>query len=87
LASRAEGLQHMLQAADMFDILTLEYNNSPVEVEEALVHMDKFTTLSLTDPMIYRWISLVRYNAVLMLLRYENLGWGHQLLPEVQDLP
>jgi hypothetical protein len=38
----------------MFGILTVEYNNSPVEVEEALVHMDKFITLSLADTTIQR---------------------------------
>jgi hypothetical protein len=60
LGLRAEGLQHMLQAADnghdevtyMFGILTVKYNNSAVEVKEALVHMDKFITLSLADPTI-----------------------------------
>jgi metal-responsive CopG/Arc/MetJ family transcriptional regulator len=57
LGSRADGLQHMLQEVDnrhdeaayMFGILTVEYNNSMVEVEEALVHLDKFITLSLAD--------------------------------------
>jgi hypothetical protein len=57
LGSRAEGLQHILQAADnghaevayIFAILTIEYNNSLMEVEEALVHMDKFITPSLAD--------------------------------------
>jgi hypothetical protein len=29
----------------MFGILMVKYNNSPVEVEEALVHVDKFITL------------------------------------------
>jgi hypothetical protein len=84
LGSRAEGLQHILQAVDsghdeaayMFGILIVEYNNSAVEVEEALVHMDKFITLSLADPMIRQWIHSVHYVAVLMLIRYENLGWG-----------
>jgi hypothetical protein len=59
LGSRAVGHQHMLQAADsghdevyMFDILTVEYNNSSVEVEEALIHVDKFIASSLADPMI-----------------------------------
>jgi hypothetical protein len=60
----------------MFGILTVEYNNSAVEVEESLVHMDKFITLSLAVPTIRWWIRSVRYNAVLMLIRYENLGWG-----------
>jgi hypothetical protein len=36
----------------MFGILTIEYNNSIVEVEEALVHMEKFITLSLADQTI-----------------------------------
>jgi hypothetical protein len=36
----------------MFGILMVENNNSPVEVEEALVHMDKFITPSLSDPVI-----------------------------------
>jgi hypothetical protein len=40
------------EAAYMFGILTVEYNNSTVEVEEALVHVDKFITLSLANPMI-----------------------------------
>jgi hypothetical protein len=60
LGSRVEGHQHMLQAADnghdeaayMFGLLMIEYNNPLVEVEEALVHMDKFITLSLADPAI-----------------------------------
>jgi hypothetical protein len=40
------------EAAYMFGILTFEYNNSAVEDEEALVHVDKFITMSLADPMI-----------------------------------
>jgi hypothetical protein len=36
----------------MFGILMVEYNNSLVEVEEALVHVDKFIIPSLADPMI-----------------------------------
>jgi hypothetical protein len=84
LGSRAEGLQHMLQVVDnehdeaayMFGILMVEYNNLAVEVEKALVHVDKFITLSLADPMIRWWICLVRYDAVLTLIRYENLDWG-----------
>jgi hypothetical protein len=95
LGSRADGLQHMLQAADsghveaayMFGILTVEYNNSVVEVEEALIHMDKFSTLSLANPTIRWWIRSVRYDAILMLIRYENLGWGSRFFHQVQDLP
>jgi hypothetical protein len=64
------------EAAYMFGILTVEYNNSAVEVEEALVHVDKFITLSLANPMIWQWIDSVHYDALLMLIRYENLGWG-----------
>jgi hypothetical protein len=53
LGLRVEGLQHMLQAVDngqdeaayMFGILTVEYNNLVVEAEEALVHVDKFIIL------------------------------------------
>jgi hypothetical protein len=85
LGSRAEGFQHMLQAVNnrydeaayMFGLLTVKYNNSPVEVEEALVHVDKLIMSSLAGPTIRRWICSVRYNAVLMLIRYEILGWGH----------
>jgi hypothetical protein len=66
----------MLQVMDMFGILTVEYNNSTVDVEEALVHMDKFITPSLADLTIQRWICSVSYNVVLRLIRYENLGWG-----------
>jgi hypothetical protein len=71
----------------MFGILMVEYNNSTVEVEEALVHMDKFITLSLADPMIRWWIHSVRYDAVLTLIRYENLGWAHRFFHPVQDFP
>jgi hypothetical protein len=78
------GAQRMLQAADsghdeaayMFGILTVEYNNSSVEVEEALVHVDKFIKSSLADPTIQRWICSMRYDDVLTLIRYENIGWG-----------
>jgi hypothetical protein len=95
LGSRVKGLQHMLQAADnghdevayMFGVLTVEYNNSLVEVEKALVHVDKFITSSLEDLTIRRWIRLVRYNAILMLIRFESLGWGHLIFHLVQDLP
>jgi hypothetical protein len=93
--SRAEGLQHMLQAADnehdeaayMFGILTIKYNNSAVEVEEALVHMDKFITLSLADPTIRWWIHSIHYDAILTLIRYEDLGLGRRFFHPVQDLP
>jgi hypothetical protein len=36
----------------MFGILMIEYNNSQVEVEEALVHLDKFIMSSLAKLMI-----------------------------------
>jgi hypothetical protein len=50
----------MLQAADIghdeaayvLGNLMVENNNSSVEVEEALVHVDKFITPSLSDPVI-----------------------------------
>jgi hypothetical protein len=95
LGSRAEWLQHKFQAAYnghdevayLFGILTVEYNNSSVEVEEALVHMDKFITPSLADPMTQRWIHSVCYDAVLTLLRYVNLGWGRRFFHPMQDLP
>jgi hypothetical protein len=88
LGSRAEGLQHILQAVDnrhdkvayIFGILTIEYNNSPVEVKEALVHVEKFITSSLADRTIREWIRSVHWKAVLMLLRYEELGWGASVL-------
>jgi hypothetical protein len=95
LGSRAEGLQHMLQTTDnrhdeaayMLGLLTVEYNNSAVEFEEALVHMDKFIMLPLADPTIGRWFHSVCYDAVHTLIRYENLGWGHPFFHPVQDLP
>jgi hypothetical protein len=62
--------------AYMFGILTVKYNNLAVEVKEALLHVDKFIMLSLADLTIQRWIHSMRYDAVLMLIRYENLGWG-----------
>jgi hypothetical protein len=37
------------EAAYIFGILTIEYNNSPVEVKEALLHVDKFITPSLSN--------------------------------------
>jgi hypothetical protein len=40
------------EAAYMFGILTVKYNNLEVKVEEALVHMDKFIMPSLADLMI-----------------------------------
>jgi hypothetical protein len=40
------------EAAYVFGILTVEYINSPVEVEEALVPMDKFIVPSLADLVI-----------------------------------
>jgi hypothetical protein len=60
LDSRAEGLQHILQATDnrhdevayIFGILMIKYNNPPVEAKEALVHVDKFITPSLADRTI-----------------------------------
>jgi hypothetical protein len=94
LGSGAEGLQHILQAANnrhdeatnIFGILMIEYNNSPVEVEEALLHIGKFSTPPLSDRMIREWISLVRWKIVIMLKRYEKLGWGHRFFA-MQDLP
>jgi hypothetical protein len=65
----------------IFGILTIEYNNSPVEVEEALVHMDKFITPSLADRTIQKWIHSVHWKVVLTLLRFEELGWGVGSLP------
>jgi hypothetical protein len=38
--------------AYIFGILTIEYNNAPVEVEDAQLHIDKFSTLSLSDQTI-----------------------------------
>jgi hypothetical protein len=64
------------EAAYMFGILTVKYNNSAVEVKEALVHVDKFITLFRADLTIRRWIRSVCYDAIFTLIRYENLGWG-----------
>jgi hypothetical protein len=52
-----------------------------VEVEEAQVRVDKFTTSSLADRMTQEWIRSVRWKAILTLLRYEELGWGVGSLP------
>jgi hypothetical protein len=95
LGSRAEGHQHILHTADnghdeamyIFGILTTEYNNSPVEVKEALVHIDKFITPSLADRTIQKWIRSMLWKVVLTLLRYEELGWGRRFFADVQDLP
>jgi hypothetical protein len=40
------------KAAYIFGILTIEYNNSPMKVEEALLYVDKFITLSISDRTI-----------------------------------
>jgi hypothetical protein len=85
----------MLQATDrghdegayMFGILMVEYNKSPVDVEEAIVHVDKFITPSVADSVIRRLIRLVRYDPILTLIRYEELRWGHEFFHPVQDLP
>jgi hypothetical protein len=95
LGSRVEGLQHILQAVHnghdeavyIFVILTIEYNNSPVEVEEALLHVDKFIMPSLSDRTIQEWIRSMCWKSVVMLLRYEELGWGRRFFANVQDLP
>jgi hypothetical protein len=71
------------EASYIFGILTIEYNNSPVEVEEALVHVDKFITPSLADQTIRDWIHSVHWKVVLTLLRYEELGWGHRFFADV----
>jgi hypothetical protein len=65
----------------------IKYNNSPVEVVEALVHMVKFITPTLADRTIREWIRSVCWKVVLMLLRYEELGWGRRFFAGVQDLP
>jgi hypothetical protein len=65
----------------------IEYSNSSVEVEEALGYIDKFITSSLADWTIQKWICSVRWKAVLMLLRYEELGWGCWFFAYVRDLP
>jgi hypothetical protein len=91
LGSRAEGLQHILQAADnkhdevayIFGILMIEYDNSSVEVEEALVHIDKFIMPSLANRTIRERIHSVRWKAVVTLLRYEELGWGLQFFADM----
>jgi hypothetical protein len=95
LGSRAEGLQHILQVADnkhdeavyIFGILMIEYNNSLVEVEEALLHVDKFSMSSLSDRTIREWICSVHWKTVIMLKRYEELSWGHRFFADTQDLP
>jgi hypothetical protein len=71
----------------LFGILTIEYNNSSVEIKEALLHIDKFITSSLSDRMIQEWISSVHWKTVIMLLRYEELGWGRRFFADMQDLP
>jgi hypothetical protein len=61
------------EAAYVFGILTVKNNKSSVEVEEALVHVDKFITPFLSDPVIRRWIRSVRYDVVLTLRKYEEV--------------
>jgi hypothetical protein len=62
------------EAAYIFGILTIEYNNPLVEVEKALLHIDMFSTPPLSDRTIREWIHLVRWKIVIMLKRYEELG-------------
>jgi hypothetical protein len=72
--------------AYIFGILTIEYNNLPVEVEEAQLHVDKFSTPPLSDQTIREWIHSVHWKTVIMLKRYEKLGWGRRFFA-MQDLP
>jgi hypothetical protein len=51
----------------------IEYKNSPVEVEEALLHIIKYSMSPLSDRMIREWIRSVRWKNVIMLKRYEEL--------------
>jgi hypothetical protein len=67
--------------AYILGILTVEYNNLLVEVKEALLHVDKFSTPPLSDRMIREWIHSVCWKIVIMLKRYEELGWGVGSLP------
>jgi hypothetical protein len=69
------------EAAYIFGVLMIEYNNPPVEVEEALVHVDKFITSSLADRTIREWIHSMRWKAVLMLLSMRSLVGGIGSLP------
>jgi hypothetical protein len=64
----------------------IEYNNSPVEVEEALLHVDKFSMPPLSDWMIQEWIRSVHWKTIITLKRYEELGWGRRFFV-VQYLP
>jgi hypothetical protein len=54
----------------------IEYKNSPVEVEEALLHIIKYSMSPLSDRMIREWIRSVHWKNVIMLKRYEELDWG-----------
>jgi hypothetical protein len=73
------------KAAYIFGILTIEYNNSPVDVEEALLHVDKFSMPPLSNRMIREWIRSMHWKTVVMLKRYEELGWGRRFFA-VKDL-
>jgi hypothetical protein len=80
-------------AGYIFDFLTIEHNTgaSPEAVDQALEALDKFSTLSIADPMIRNWIHSVREDVVLMIGTYEikliSLSWGSQFLhAEVSDL-
>jgi hypothetical protein len=64
------------EAGYMFGILTIEYNISPEEVEQALGHLDMFMMPSISDPTIQNWIRSVHGEVVLTLRRYETLDWG-----------
>jgi hypothetical protein len=89
-----EGLQHILQAANnkhdeavyIFGILTIEHNNSSVEVVEAQLHIDKFNTLPLSDRTSREWICLVSWKTVMTLKRHEELSQGRRFFAK-QDLP
>jgi hypothetical protein len=70
----------------IFGIFMIEYTNSPVEVEEALLHVDMFSTSPLSDRTIREWIRSVHWKTVSTLKRYEELGWGHWFFA-AQDLP
>jgi hypothetical protein len=61
----------------------IEYNNLSVEVEEALLHVDKFSMPSLSDQMNQEWICSMRWKTVIALKRYQKLGWGRRFFIDV----
>jgi hypothetical protein len=59
------------EAAYMFGLMTVEYNNSLVEVEEALVHVDQFI-MPVYASRPSRYVSVINDNHLVSLMNFNE---------------